>query len=149
MSVSKIYKQSCQTNDATTHFPMLVYFQLWRKLFKTLRNSLKSIHKFNEKYELIAEKVAVYRNLNSVLHFASALEKFKVKVRYLHNMCKELDNKDAKISSGLLNSTKISKILRELSDLSIKFDFSGVKSFEEQRAYIISIRASFFGIIER
>ena len=64
-------------------------------------------------------------------------------------MCKELENRDAKISSGLLNSTKISKILRELSDLSVKFDFSGVRSFEEERVYINGIRGSFFGVIER
>ena len=70
-------------------------------------------------------------------------------MRYLRSMCKELESKDAKVSSGLLNSTKISKILRELSELSIKFDFSGVRSFEEERAYINGIRGSFFGVIER
>jgi iron-sulfur cluster repair protein YtfE (RIC family) len=38
-----------------------------------IRDSLKQIQRFNEKYELISDRVTEIRNINKILHFAKAL----------------------------------------------------------------------------
>lgn len=39
----------------------------------SIRDSLKHIQRFNEKYELISDRVTQIRNINQILHFAKAL----------------------------------------------------------------------------
>jgi hypothetical protein len=96
-----------------------------------IKGQLKVIQKFNEKYELIAEKVIESKNLNKILHFSKALEKLKVNIRLLRSLMKDFDqNTNSKLLDELVNSLKISKILKEISNLTIKFDFTGIRSFE-------------------
>lgn len=49
----------------------------------------------------------------------------------------------------LLNTLKISKIIKEIAQITLKFDFSGIKSFEEARHFVNSTRGTIFGLIEK
>jgi hypothetical protein len=48
-----------------------------------------------------------------------------------------------------MNSLKISKILKDISNLTIKFDFSGIKSFEDERAFLNNSKGAIFGLAEK
>lgn len=96
-----------------------------------IKDNLKQLQKFNEKYEFISERVTELKNINNILHFAKALEKFKVNVRLLKSMMKDFNQvSNSHFQSELLNTLKVSKIIKELSTITVKFDFSGIKSFE-------------------
>lgn len=58
-------------------------------------------------------------------------------------------NINTKLLDELVNSLKISKILKEISNLTIKFDFSGIKSFEDERAFINNTKGAIFGLAEK
>jgi len=58
-------------------------------------------------------------------------------------------NSTSKIQSELINTLKISKIIKEISIITVKFDFSGVKSFEEERHFINNTKGAIFGLVER
>jgi hypothetical protein len=51
--------------------------------------------------------------------------------------------------SELINTLKISKIIKEISAITVKFDFSGIKYFEEERVFINSTKGAVFGLIEK
>lgn len=51
--------------------------------------------------------------------------------------------------SELLNTLKISKIIKEISAITIRFDFSGIKSFEEERIFLNNTKGAMFGLIEK
>lgn len=55
----------------------------------------------------------------------------------------------SRLQSELLNTLKISKIIKEISAITIKFDFSGIKSFEEERVFLNNTKGALFGLIER
>lgn len=86
--------------------------------------------------------------MNKILHFAKALEKLKVNIRLLRSLMKDFDqNINSKLLDELVNSLKISKILKEISNLTIKFDFSGIRSFEEERPFINNTKGAIFGLV--
>lgn len=58
-------------------------------------------------------------------------------------------NANSKVLDELVNSLKISKILKEISNLTIKVDFTGIRSFEEERVFINNTKGAIFGLIEK
>ena len=56
-----------------------------------LGRDLGKIGKFNEKYELISERVLEMKNINKILYFSKGLEKFKVNIRLLKNMMQDVE----------------------------------------------------------
>lgn len=56
---------------------------------------------------------------------------------------------NSKMLSELLNLIKISKILKEISTVTIKFDFSEIKSFEEERSFINNTKGAIYGLVEK
>lgn len=40
-------------------------------------------------------------------------------------------------------------MIKQISQITLKFDFSGIKSFEEARHFINSTRGTIFGLIEK
>jgi hypothetical protein len=56
-------------------------------------------------------------------------------------------NISSKLLDELVNSMKISRILKEISALTIKFDFTGIKPFEDERAFINNTKGAIFGLI--
>ena len=90
------------------------------------------------------------KNIDKVLHFAKALEKFKVNIRLLKSLMKDFDQtSNSHLQIELLNTLKISKIIKEIAAITMKFDFSGIKSFEEGRIFINSTKGTIFGLIEK
>lgn len=74
----------------------------------------------------------------------------KVNIRLLRSLMKDFDqNINSKLLDELVNSLKISKILKEISNLTIKFDFSGIRSFEEERSFINNTKGAIFGLVEK
>ena len=111
---------------------------------------LQQIAKFNEKYELISERATEIKNINKILHFSKALEKFKVSVRLLKSMMQDFDlTSQSKLQHELLNTLKISKLIKELYAITNKFDFSGIRSYREDKKFISSTKDALFSLIEK
>ncbi len=58
-------------------------------------------------------------------------------------------NANSKVLDELVISLKISKILNDISNLTIKVDFTGIRSFEEERVFINNTKGAIFGLIEK
>ena len=116
----------------------------------SMSHHLQQIAKFNEKYELISDRATEIKNINKILHFSKALEKFKVNVRLLKSMMQDFDHtSQSKLHHELLNTLKVSKLIKDLSSITNKFDFSGIRSYREDRTFIASTRDALFSLIEK
>ena len=56
---------------------------------------------------------------------------------------------NSRMQIELLNTLKISKILKEISAIVVKYDFSGIKSYEESRHFINNVKGAIYGLIEK
>lgn len=78
------------------------------------------------------------------------MERFKVNARLLKSMMQDFDQiGNSRMQIELLNTLKISKILKELSAIVVKYDFSGIKSYEETRHFINNVKGAIFGLVEK
>ena len=53
------------------------------------------------------------------------------------------------LQSELINTLKISKIIKEIATITVGFDFSGIKSYEQERHFLNNTKGAIFGLIEK
>lgn len=66
----------------------------------------------------------------------------------LKSLMKDYDQLSSNKHLGeLVNTLKISKLLKEISAITLKFDFTGIQSFEVERGFINHAKGAIFGLI--
>ena len=58
-------------------------------------------------------------------------------------------NANIRMQIQLLNILKISKIIKEISSITVKFDFSGIQSYEHERHFVNNAKGAIFGLVEK
>lgn len=96
-----------------------------------LKDHLSHLEKFNKKYERVASNLPIWTNSTRILHFGKALEKFKVSIKLLRTLMKDCDESASQRQlHGIANTLKMSKIIKELTALCLKHDFTGLAAYD-------------------